>query len=312
MLSRRLLRIKALKALYAHLQCEGDNLIASQKLLFESIDKSYDLYFLLLKLPVAMAEYERKRQDTAKEKHLATYEDLNPNTKFVDSALIQLLDTSDAVNDRLSARKLGWSGHSEFIKSLFAQFSDSERFRGYMSSGESSLKEDLELLEFFYVEILQSNEEIESVIEEFSIMMSGDLSFVLPLVVRTLSSIKPSHSDVKVVKKFKNDEDMEFVKELFQQALVNYCEYQKYIERFTSNWDLERVVYMDSLIMVVAMSELINFADIPTKVTMDEFIEISKDYSTPGSSQFVNGILDRVTNSLMEEGRINKSGRGLM
>ncbi|MFI3328255.1 MAG: transcription antitermination protein NusB [Rikenellaceae bacterium] len=312
MLSRRLLRIKALKALYAHLQCDGDNLIASQKKLFESIDKSYDLYFLLLKLPVLMADMERKRQRVAKEKHLATYEDLNPNTRFVDSPLVHLLSTSDSVNDYISSRKLAWGDNDELVKSLFAQLSESEKFKSYMASDSSSIKDDIELMEYFYVEILQNNEEVESVIEERSILMSGDLRFVLPLVIRTLSGIKPSHTNVKVVKKFKNDDDMNFVKELFQKALVNYGEYQKYIERFTSNWDLERIVYIDSLIMVVAMSEFIGFSDIPTKVTMDEFIEISKDYSTASSSLFVNGILDKVLGSLQDDGRINKSGRGLM
>ncbi len=312
MLSRRLLRIKALKAIYAHLQCDGDNLIASQKRLLLSIDKAYDLYFLLLQLPVAMADYSRSMQQIAREKHLATYEDLNPNTKYVDSALVRLLENSDSLNDHLSTRGVSWREHPEFVRSLFKSFSESEKFKSYMTSSEASIKDDVELMEYFYVELLQANEEIEGVIEEISIMMSGDMSFVLPLVMRTLSSIRPSHTDIKVMKKYKNEDDVAFVRSLFERSIVNHAKYQTYIEKFTSNWDVERIVLMDNLIMVVAMAELLNFPDIPTKVTMDEYIEIAKSYSTPGSSTFVNGILDRVTNSLNEEGKIKKSGRGLM
>ncbi|MFI3258918.1 MAG: transcription antitermination protein NusB [Rikenellaceae bacterium] len=312
MLSRRLLRIKALKAIYAHLQCEGDNLIASQKRMLSSIDSSYDLYFLLLQLPVAMANYGRNMQQIAREKHLATYEDLNPNTKFVDSPLVQLLDNSDSLNDRLASRGVSWRNHPELVKSLYTSLCESANYKSYMTKAEANIKDDVELMEYFFVEQLQASEEVEGVIEEISISMSGDVSFVLPLVMRTLSSVRPSHTDIKVMKKYKSEDDLAFVRSLFERALVNFEKYQTYIERFTSNWDVERIVFMDNLIMVVAMAELLNFPDIPTKVTMDEYIEISKFYSTPGSSTFVNGILDRVTNSLTEEGKIKKSGRGLM
>ncbi len=312
MLSRRLLRIKALKAIYAHLQCEGDNLIASQKGLLNSIDKSYDLYFLLLQLPVAIADHLRNQQQIAKEKHLATFEDLNPNTKFVDSALIQLLDNSDSLNDYLSIRHLNWSNYPEFIKSISAQFLQSAPYVKYMASQESSIKEDVALLESFYVTLIQESELVEPIIEEISLQMVGDLSYVLPLVMRTITSVRASHTDIKVMKKYKSDDDLTFVRSLFERALINYNKYQTYIERFTSNWDVERIVFMDNLILVVAMAELLNFPDIPIKVTMDEYIEVSKFYSTPGSSVFVNGILDKLTVSLQEEGSIKKSGRGLM
>ncbi len=280
--------------------------------MFASIDKCYDLYFLMLQLPVAMADYSRKMQQIASEKHLATYEDLNPNTKYVDSPIIALFEGSDSLNDHLAAKGLSWRAHPDLIKSLFLTLSSSEKFATYMSKSEPNIKDDIELMEYFYVEIVQNSEQIEDAIEEISIEMSGDLSFVLPLVCRTLTSVRASHTEIKVMKKFKNDDDLTFVRSLFERSLVNYNKYQTYIERFTSNWDVERIVFMDNLIMVVAMAELLNFPDIPTKVTMDEYIEISKFYSTPGSSTFVNGILDRVTASLNEEGLIKKVGRGLM
>ncbi len=312
MLSRRLLRIKALKALYSHVHCEGDNLIAAQRRLLSSIDRSYDLYFLLLRLPVEIAEHARAMQQIASEKHLATYEDLNPNKKFVDSQFIHLFETSDTVNDYLHSRKLSWSGQPDFIKLIYAKLIESEQYKVYMSSPNEGMKEDLLLMDYLYVTLLQEVEEVDAAIEQLSLDMVGDLCHVLPLVMRTMSSVRPTHTDVKVMKKFKCEEDLAFVRGLFERSLINLNKYQTYIERFTSNWDVERIVFMDNLIMVVAMAELVNFPDIPTKVTMDEYIEISKYYSTPSSSTFVNGILDKMTNSLMEEGEIKKAGRGLM
>ena len=132
------------------------------------------------------------------------------------------------------------------------------------------------------------------------------------MILRTLSNLRPSHTDLKVPPKFKSAEDPEFVKTLFEKTLVNYDSYQDYIERYTSNWDVERIVFMDNLILATAMAELISFPSIPVKVTLDEWIEISKYYSTPGSSTFINGVLDKIVESLTAEGRIRKAGRGLI
>lgn len=254
-------------------------------------------------------------QQIARQKHIPTYEDLNPNTKFVNSAIIHLLDNSDSLNDHLAAKALSWRNNPDFVKLVFNTLSQSAPFNRYMSSPEGSIKEDIELMEYLFVEVLQSeelSEEVEKVIEETSIMMSGDLSFVLPLVMRTITSIKASHRDLKVVKMFKNKEDEVFLQSIFERSLINYTRYQEYIERLTDNWDVERIVLMDNMIIAIAMAELLNCPDVPTKVTMDEYIEIAKDYSTPSSSVFVNGMLDRITVTLNEEGLIKKVGRGLL
>ncbi len=312
MLSRRLLRIKALKALYAHLQNESDNLIASEKSMLGSIDKAYDLYFQMLLLPVEVARYAEARQEMAKEKKLPTYEDLNPNRKFVDNAVITLIANSDSVNDYAARRKLSWSNSPEVIKSIYASLLESESYKSYMTNQESTLKGDVAFLENFFVKDMQNSEVLDEALEDLSIMWDNDLSFVLPLIARTLSSIRPSHTELKVMPKYKSDEELEFVRTLFQKSLINYNKNQAYIEKFTSNWDLERIVFMDNMIMNMAMTELISFPSVPIKVTMDEYIEISKAYSTPGSSTFINGVLDRVVNDLTAEGAINKSGRGLI
>lgn len=312
MLSRRLLRIKALKALYSHLKSESDSIMTSQKSMMASIDKAYDLYFQMLTLPYELVRYAESRHELARQKMLPTHEDLNPNTKFVDNSVIRLLADSDSINDHVSKAKLTWSQHPELIKSLYTQISQRDYFVEYMNNAERSFGEDKALLERIYCDELQECELLDEALEDMSIMWVDDLSFVLVMVMRTLQNLKPSHTDIKVLPKFKNDDDKDFVLTLFAKSLVKYDEYMRYIDKFTHNWDVERIAYMDHLIMVLALVELQEFESIPVKVTLDEFIEISKYYSTPGSSTFVNGILDKMVVMLTEEGKIKKAGRGLI
>ena len=312
MISRRLLRIKALKALYAHLKSESESLMASEKTLIASIDKTYDLYFQMLSLIVEVARYADERQQAAMQKKLPTYEDLNPNRKFVENAVIHLIAESDSVNDYLAAHKLSWARYPELIKALYLQLEQSEYYKKYMTTQERSFREDLALVTDFYTNELESSEMLEEVLDEQSILWNDDLGFALIMVTRTLSNMRQSHRDVKVLPKFKSEEDLEFAKELFEKAAVNYDSNLEVIEQFTRNWDIERIAFMDNVIMVTAMAELISFPSIPVKVTLDEYIEIAKYYSTASSSTFINGVLDKVVNTLTEEGRINKSGRGLI
>ena len=311
MLSRRLLRIKVIKALFAHLKSGADNMMASEKTLMASVDKAYDLYFQIITLPVEVARYAEQRQELAKQKKLPTHEDLNPNTKFVDNAVIRIIANSDAVNDRIAARKLGWQRYPELIRTLYTQLLDSDYYKEYMLREERSFDEDKRLLESFFKE-LQNCDALDDVLEEISVLWCDDLPYVIMMIMRTLSGLRASHTELRVPAKFKSEEDPEFVKTLFEKALINYNAYQDYIEKFTANWDVERIVFMDNLIIGTAMAELTSFPSIPVKVTLDEWIEISKYYSTPGSSTFINGVLDKIVASLTEEGRITKAGRGLI
>lgn len=312
MISRRLLRIKALKALYAHLKSESDSLMASEKTLVASIDKTYDLYFQMLSLIVEVARYADERQQAAMQKKLPSYEDLNPNRKFVENSVVHLIAESDSVNDYLAAHKLSWARYPELIKALYLQLEQSEYYKKYMASQERSFREDLALVTDFYTNELESSEMLEEVLDEQSILWNDDLGFALIMVTRTLSNMRPSHRDVKVLPKFKSEEDLDFAMELFEKAAVNYDSNLEVIEQFTRNWDIERIAFMDNIIMVTAMAELVSFPSIPVKVTLDEYIEIAKYYSTASSSTFINGVLDKVVTTLTEEGRINKSGRGLI
>ena len=267
MLSRRLLRIKVVKALFAHLKSGADNMIASEKNLMASVDKAYDLYFQIITLPVELARYAEQRQELAKQKKLPTPEDLNPNTKFVDNAVVRTIANSDAVNDYVAAHKLGWSQYPELIRTLFTQLSESEYYKEYMARPERSFDDDRRLLEEFFKE-LQNCEALDDVLEEMSVLWCDDLPYIILMILRTLSNLRPSHT--------------------------------------------ERIVFMDNLIIGTAIAELTSFPSIPVKVTLDEWIEISKYYSTPGSSTFINGVLDKIVEALTSEGRIKKAGRGLI
>jgi N utilization substance protein B len=294
------------------MKSDADSLMASEKMLVTSIDKTYDLYFLMLSLVAEMAHYAEQRQEAAKKKQLPTYEDLNPNRKFVDNAVIRLIAQSDSVNDYLAARKLSWAKYPELVKTLFTQLEQSDYYKKYMASQERSFREDLALVTEFYTRELEESEILENVLDEMSILWNDDLGFALIMVTRTLSNMRPSHVDVKVLPKFKSIEDLDFARELFAKAAVNFDNYQEEIEKYTRNWDVERIAFMDNLIMATAVAELVTFPSIPVKVTLDEYIEIAKFYSTHGSSTFINGILDKIVASFTEQGKINKSGRGLI
>lgn len=312
MLSRRLLRIKVLKALYAHFKSESDSLISSEKNLMFSIDKTYELYHQLLWLIVDVATLAENRIELGRKKHLSTEEERNPNTKFIENRVVALLRGSENLTDYLAVHKLGWIQYPELIKTLYNSMISSDYYKEYMASPTRSFKEDRKFVENFYTLTVDSCVELENVVEEQSIFWSDDLDFANIMVIRTISNMKASQTEVELLPQYKNEDDREYVKELFRHAVVHYNEYYEYIGRFTKNWDVDRIAFMDNLIMVTTMSELIAFPSIPVKVTFDEFIEIAKYYSTPSSSTFINGVLDKVVEALHEEGKIAKSGRGLL
>ncbi len=306
------MRIKALKALYAHLKTDADNMMISEKSMMASIDKAYDLYFQMLALPAELVRYAEQRQEIARQKLMPTFEDLHPNTKFVQNDQIRTLANSDSKNDYMTARKLTWAGYPELIKAIYNQLTTRDYFIGYMNNPERSFQEDRQLVERIFTDELQECEALDNALEEMSIMWADDLCFILIMVMRTLSNLKASHLDIKALPKFKNEDDRDFVRTLFEKSLIHYNDHMRYVEKFTRNWDVERIAFMDNLILATALTELEEFPSIPVKVTLDEFIEISKYYSTPGSSLFINGILDKMVAALTEEGRIRKAGRGLI
>ena len=303
--------MKVAKTLYAHLKSDSDNLKASEKYLVESIDKAYDLYFQMMSFVVEVARYAESRIELAKQKKLPTYEDLNPNRRFVDNAVITLIANSDSVNDVLASRKLGWANQYDTIKDVYNRLIETEFYKNYMSASVSTFTDDRKFVEEFF-QWLESDEQLAEVVTEMSLLWADDYGFALLLALRTVQHLKRSHTEVKVLPKFKSEEDLDFAKRLFIKSLVDYEDNQAVVDRYSKNWDVERVVFMDSLIISIAIAELTQFDSIPVKVTLDEWIDIAKYYSSPTSSNFVNGVLDKVVAEFTEQGLIKKSGRGLL
>ena len=311
MLSRRLLRVKVAKTLYAHLKSGSDNLRASEKNLVESIDKAYDLYYQMMSLVVEVARYAEGRIELAMQKKLPTYEDLNPNRRFVDNAVIHLMANSDSINDYIAERKLSWAMQSDAIRDVYNRLIEAEFYKKYMSAPVVTFTDDRKFVEEFF-QWLEEDEAMLDVVNEMSLLWSDDYGFALFMALRTVQNLKRSHTEVKVLPKFKSDEDLDFAKRLFVKSLVDYEDNQEIVDRYSKNWDVERVVFMDSLIINIAIVELTQFDSIPVKVTLDEWIDIAKYYSSPTSSNFVNGVLDKIVADFMADGTIQKSGRGLL
>ena len=285
--------------------------MASEKNLIVSIDKAYDLYIQMMSLIVDVARYAENRIELAKQKKLPTYEDLNPNRRFVDNAVINLFANAESVSDVIATRKLSWSHYPETVKDIYNRMIESDFYKKYMSAPICTFTDDKKFVEAFYM-ALEEDETLAEKLDEISILWNDDLSFALYMVIRTVSGMKQSHTDIKMLPKFKSEDDLDFACTLFRKALVQYEENQDLVDRYTSNWDVERIAFMDNLIISIAIAELTTFDSIPVKVTLDEWIDIAKYYSSPTSSNFVNGVLDKIVAELTENGRIKKSGRGLL
>lgn len=312
MFSRRFLRIKVVKALYAHLSGAADSLSAEEKNLLTGINKAYDLYPQILSLIIEVKRYAEERIEIGLNKYLPTAEDLNPNRKFVENRVVAQLENDEALDDMLTKGKLGWSKYPELIKHLWQKMIESDYYKEYMSTERRSYAADRTLVEEFYLQTVQDDEMLTEMLEESTIMWSDDLDFILIMVLRTIGSMRESQQSVALLPQYKSDDDAAFVKRLFAAAVVGYDDNLAIVEKYTRNWDVERIAMMDNVIMTTAIAEMMGFDSIPVKVTLDEYIEIAKYYSTIGSSTFINGILDKLSTDLLAEGKIVKQGRGLV
>ncbi len=310
------MRIKVVKALYAYFQAnEGGSvgIKTSRKNLRASIDRTYDLYFQMLWLIVEIRRYAEGRIELGRNKHLPTPEERNPNTKFIENELTGRLEESDVVVDYLKKHKLGWTNYPELIKEMYGVLIASDYYKKYMDGGRGDFAQDVEVVRDFYSSTaIEENELLEAVLEEQSVLWNDDLGFALVMVVKTLERVREKQTDIPALPQFKSDDDPVFADTLLVEAIESYDDNLRLVQQFTHNWDIERIALVDNLIMTTAIAELTLFPDIPVKVTLDEYIEIAKYYSTPGSNSFINGVLDKVIETLTAEGRINKHGRGLV
>ena len=312
MLSRRILRTKVVKAVYAHTQCEDLTPAISEKNLVLSINRAYDLYFHLLALVPEIAEYAAERIRIGENKKLPTYDDLHPNRKFVENKVVVRLAEDEELQAELKSRKLSWKNHRDLIVALYNALIRQPFYQKYMQSADRSFREDAQLVSDIYMTMLEEFEPLDRVLEEQSILWNDDLGFLLTMVSRTILSMRESHEAVKFLPQFKSDEDLEFAKSLLRNSIAGYERISLLLDNSMRNWDIERVALMDQIILIVALSEAENFPSIPVRVTMNEYIDIAKCYSTESSGGFINGLLDKIISRLTEEGKIVKSGKGLL
>lgn len=313
MYSRRLLRIKVMQLLYAYLKTGSSSLDLSEKELFHSIQKTFDLYHYLILLVLDIRMYAIGRIELALNKKQPSYEDLNPNNRFTDNQLLNQLAENRQLRSILEQKKMGWNQYPELIKKLYKEMVVSEWYREYMSNKENSYELDREAVCLFFSEFLLYSEDLEQNLEEQSIYWNDEVDFVINMIVKTLKRFRASQgSEARLMKMYKSDDDETFTRTLFRKSIVNFDEYLRLIEGFSHNWDIERIAFLDNLIMVMAITEMTEFPDIPVKVSFNEYIELAKLYSTDKSSHFVNGVLDKIIQQLRSEKRIVKKGRGLI
>jgi N utilization substance protein B len=313
MISRRQLRIKALQTLYAYYKTGGEDMSRSEKELHYNIEKAYELYHYLLLLILDVVLYSESRIEIARNKRIPTHEDLNPNTRFINNGLVDQLRNNDRLLRFVDQHKLNWSNHPELVKEIYTNLMKSEAYEGYMSAVESGYAEDKKIITYAYTHIIFPSELLSSILEEQSIYWNDDLEFITSMIVKTFKKFKEEdRSEKSLMELYKNDEDRDYVVRLFRQTILHRDEYVEYIKQNTRNWDLDRIAFMDILIMQMAIAELIAFPSIPTKVTLNEYLEISKFYSTSKSNIFINGVLDKVVMQLKNEKKIQKKGRGLI
>lgn len=313
MISRRLIRIKVLQILYAFQKTGETSLTKAEKELYFSVGKAFDLYHYLLLLIVDVARYSNSRIELALQKNIKTFEDLHPNTRFVENRVIQQIENNAQFSKYIEEKKLSWVNYPELIKKLYNELSESDFFKTYMDKPESSYKNDKELVLDFYCEIVPKSELFIQTLEEQSIYWNDDIEFTLNMLVKSLQHFKKANPEgTYLMSLYKNDEDKDFVKQLFRKCIVNQNELKTIIHDYTTNWEVERIAQMDILIMMLALTEILYFPSIPVRVSLNEYIEISKFYSTEKSSVFINGVLDKIVGQFRKEKKIKKAGRGLI
>jgi N utilization substance protein B len=313
MISRRTIRIKVLQILYAYYSSPEKSLNISEKELRFALTKTYDLYHYLLALVIELADFAQRRIESNKARHVTQYEDLHPNTRFVENTMIHLLRNNRRLQAYLRKSKPSWVNHPELTRDLYTFLTETEFFREYMSLNSSSFFEDRKFIEKIFQSIILISEDLYLILEEESIYWNDDMDLVVAMILKTLKGFtEQSDENQPLLAMFTDAEDEQFSKELFRKAVINHDELRQSIDLYASNWDIERIAFMDILIMQLALAEFLYFPSIPTKVSLNEYIELSKYYSTDKSRNFINGILDKALKEMKLEGKVLKTGRGLI
>lgn len=308
MINRILLRIKLVQLFFAYEKNNAKSVDVAEKELFHSIEQTYSLYHLLLLLVPEITFLAQKKLDAAKNKLRPTNEDLNPNTRFIDNAFTAQLVSNEAFNEYTAENKISWVNYPTTVKNLFEALQNSDFYAEYMAMPSTSYEADRDLWRKFFKKCIINNEELIATLEDMSIYWNDDLEIVASFVQKTIKRFEEENgSKQPLLPMFKDEEDKEFAKKLYRMAILHGDEYRKLIDEHTRNWEVDRIAFMDVVIMQLAIAELLNFQTIPVNVTLNEYIEISKVYSTERSGTFINGVLDNVVNQLTKDKKLIKA-----
>ena len=307
MINRVLIRLKIVQIIYAYYKNSGKTVKATEDEVFFSLSKAYDLYNHMLLLMVGITHYAADRISFLSMKIRPTESDKNPNLKFVNNRFVAQLESNEQLAKFAEKSKLNWVDNSDLLRRLLDTIEESDIYKEYMATETSSYEEDKELWRKLYKAFIVDNEELDSLLEEQSLYWNDDKSIVDSFVLKTIKRFEEkSGMEQQLLPEYKDVADMEFARKLFRNAVNNAEQYRELMSSSSKNWDMSRLAFMDVVIMQVALAEIMTFDDVPLSVTLNEYVEIAKHYSTVKSGSFVNGMLDTITKKLRQENKINK------
>lgn len=307
MINRVLIRIRVVQILFAAYQGDNRDLKKAENDLLFSLQKSYDLYFYLLLLMTELTDAFAHRIDVKKSKLLPSQEDINPNIQLRENSFIAQLKTNKQMTDYLNDRPMSWNENDSFIRNLLEKILDSDIYAEYLNNQTRTYESDREFWRKVFKQIICNTEELYALLEDESLFWNDDIEIVESFVLKTIKRFNQEEGiDQELLPMFKDDSDKEFAVKLLRESMLNAKEYRALIDKYTKNWESERIAIMDMIIMQIAIAELLNFPSIPVNVTMNEYIDIAKAYSTNKSAAFINGILDSIVKELQASGRIIK------
>lgn len=307
MINREIIRNKVVQLTYAYYQNGNKNIDTAEKELLFSLSKAYDLYAYMLALIPAVTKESRKYLEVAQNKAQREGTEM-PQQKFAYNRFAIQVEQNVALNDILETKKISWNDHPEFVNKLYLQITESQIYKDYMASEEDSFEADREVWRKLYRTLIENNEDIDSILEEESLYWNDDKEIVDTFVVKTIKRFdEKSGNKQAILPEYASEDDPEFARKLFRAAILNADEYQHYMTEMSHNWDFSRLAFMDVIIMQIAIAEMMTFPAIPVNVTINEYVDIAKLYSTPRSGGYINGVLDPVARMLAHTGRMLKA-----
>ena len=303
-----------MQTLYAFGGSESDDFKKDEKFLLQSLDTMYDLFLLQLSLLIEIQKRAEDQQEKIQRKYLATTEEKNPSKKFINNEVLQLLKSNEALKSELEKRKIDfWYLDFEYVDIIYKAILDSTLYKEYMSTKTSDFKEDRNFIVDIFSEIIATDDKLYDYIEDKKLTWIDDLPVINTIIQKLLRKVKPDSTEHHFTPKlYKDLEDREYAVNLFKKSLLNRSKFNEEIAARTVNWDSDRIANLDAILLQMAICEFQKFPSIPVKVTINEYLEIAKEYSTPKSSFFINGILDKIVKDYTKDGNLNKIGRGLM